>query len=366
MTERIAAAAIMETSRGTQSLMDNALSRFRHLNQTYKTVFGVHLDADILIPSSLVDGNASALPSPPTPVPLFARFHGGGLITGYSIIPDWMAAWNFTWALSHNAVVVLPNYRLMPEANGADILDDLRDFWTWVADQGKDGLLAFVQEQTGGRVALDLGRVIAMGESAGGWCSVQSGFLAEQLQHSGVELRGVIAQYPMLDMEDDWFNVAGHRADEKFIGIPVFPKSFVDDHLADVQRRRLEGGNSALVVPFAKPPDRVDLMVAAFQHGMFKQFFKGELDEVPDECYPFRRLVGLKRYPPLLMTHGTTDGAVKHEGSQRFAERLRKAVAGVEVRLETGEGDHGFDKMVGWEDGWLNDAVRWFEEKARI
>jgi hypothetical protein len=27
---------------------------------------------------------------------------------------------------------VTPDYRLMPEANGSEILDDVEDFWTWV------------------------------------------------------------------------------------------------------------------------------------------------------------------------------------------------------------------------------------------
>jgi acetyl esterase/lipase len=27
--------------------------------------------------------------------------------------------------------VVTPDYRLIPEANGGDIIDDVNDFWTW-------------------------------------------------------------------------------------------------------------------------------------------------------------------------------------------------------------------------------------------
>ena len=35
--------------------------------------------------------------------------------------------------LKHGAVYVQPDYRLLPEANGEEVLDDIDDFWTWLA-----------------------------------------------------------------------------------------------------------------------------------------------------------------------------------------------------------------------------------------
>ena len=53
----------------------------------------------------------------------------------------------------------------MPEANAADILEDVDDFWTWVREK----LSGVVAGLAGGdtEAALDLTKVLVTGESAG-------------------------------------------------------------------------------------------------------------------------------------------------------------------------------------------------------
>jgi acetyl esterase/lipase len=67
---------------------------------------------------------------------------------------------------------VAGDYRLMPESNGLDIMEDLSDFWKWV----RDGSLQRHLNSFKPGVEADLSKVLAYGESAGGTLAIQSGF----------------------------------------------------------------------------------------------------------------------------------------------------------------------------------------------
>lgn len=57
-----------------------------------------------------------------------------------------------------------PNYRLLPEASGQDVLQDMDDFWNWLHTGG----LAQSLKGTGhGYIIPDLERILMLGESAG-------------------------------------------------------------------------------------------------------------------------------------------------------------------------------------------------------
>lgn len=79
---------------------------------------------------------------------------------------DWCPAWIIELALKHNAVLVQPDYRLLPEADGEQILDDMVDFWAWL---GRD-LPSIIQENG---IEVDMDRVLVSGESAGGYLALQ-------------------------------------------------------------------------------------------------------------------------------------------------------------------------------------------------
>jgi acetyl esterase/lipase len=71
--------------------------------------------------------------------------------------------------------VVSPAYRLLPEASGGDVLDDVKDFWVWV----RSTLASEITAQWS-HVQLEVDRVAAFGESAGGYLSLQSAFLCPE------------------------------------------------------------------------------------------------------------------------------------------------------------------------------------------
>lgn len=68
------------------------------------------------------------------------------------------------YSLIHSAIIVQPNYRLLPEARGLDIMEDLSDFWKWVH---ADLQLFFSECKTKDNLEVDESRILVYGDSAG-------------------------------------------------------------------------------------------------------------------------------------------------------------------------------------------------------
>jgi Tfp pilus assembly PilM family ATPase len=63
------------------------------------------------------------------------------------------------YSILHSAIIVSPDYQMLPEANGMDIMQDLSDFWQWV-DQD-------LQKQLATGIEVDLDKILLEGGSAG-------------------------------------------------------------------------------------------------------------------------------------------------------------------------------------------------------
>lgn len=85
-------------------------------------------------------------------------------VTGSSLFPGWFSKWVLDFAAENGAVIISPDYRLLPEIKGRDILSDLRAFWSWVQSGGPQRHLAAVGQS---KVSLDITRLLLLGESAG-------------------------------------------------------------------------------------------------------------------------------------------------------------------------------------------------------
>lgn len=107
-------------------------SNFTILTTPYKTVLGHQIITDILIPSHLTN-KSSSIPTEGSPLrPVLLRIHGGGLVGASSLFPDFFAPWHLELASRHSALIVSPNYRLLPESSVEEILSDIDDLWAWV------------------------------------------------------------------------------------------------------------------------------------------------------------------------------------------------------------------------------------------
>lgn len=83
-------------------------------------------------------------------------------MTGSRDDEEWFSCWLVEYAVAQSAVFVSPDYRLLPEAKGIDMLKDMDDFWKWV----QTDLPGIVAARTGNS-EVDLESVVVAGESAG-------------------------------------------------------------------------------------------------------------------------------------------------------------------------------------------------------
>lgn len=140
------------------------------------------------------------------------RWHGGFLIAGARLYMPFFPQWLFDFSRTRGAVLVVPDYHLLPEASSLDILTDVADFWAWTQ---RDLPIELARLAPG--YAVDLTRLGVVGESAGGYLSVQSALL-----HPEVGIKAVIASYPVLDVDSRFFLEAYNKP---ILGTPQQPVS---------------------------------------------------------------------------------------------------------------------------------------------
>ncbi|KAK9789993.1 putative Alpha/Beta hydrolase protein [Seiridium cardinale] len=93
------------------------LPLFHVCNAYYKAVNHQPIGVHVLIPRELPKGKR----------PLLVRIHGGAFSEGTS--DSWLRPLIIELALKRKGILVSPDYRLKPEAQFTDIIDDMRDFW---------------------------------------------------------------------------------------------------------------------------------------------------------------------------------------------------------------------------------------------
>lgn len=136
---------------------------FHRVDVAYRVINGVPIEATILTPLKISKSREN---SRTKPQPVLVRWHGGGFIVGHRMYEPWFAQWLLDLAIDHGAIIVTPDYRLLPESNGADILSDVAHFWRWMQRD-----LAKVMEGEN-LPRPDLSNVLCCGESSGGFISV--------------------------------------------------------------------------------------------------------------------------------------------------------------------------------------------------
>lgn len=306
----------------------NRFDSFNHFKTTYKTINGHGIDVNLLIPKDAKPGKH----------PLIVKFHGGGLVLGEAMYPDWFAAWFVPFITRNNAITILPNYRLIPEHNGKDIKEDLRDFWLWFGSE----LAGFVTEKAPG-IEPDFQKLLVSGESAGGLMALQSAIFGPE-----GKIKALLTQYPMTNA------LRGKGPDSDFFGMKAPGPEYIDQYMASVK--------PGTVLSSSVPYERVPLANALTAYGRWLEFYGKE-----PELLPITSVERVKAFPPALIIHGEQDTAVSVEDSRAFVRKVESVLgkeAARDVKLITSEGEHGFD-VESLEDGvpGLKDGLKWVESK---
>lgn len=303
-------------------------SRFEPFNITthpYKIVNGQEIDLHVLLPKNIHTGKR----------PIMIHLHGGFLITGDALYPDWSAQWALNYQLQHSAIRISANYRLLPESNGLEIISDISDLLGWVEID-----LPLYLNRIGSSITPDLEKLIIYGESAGGYLAIQAGLMRPQL------VKAVIAAYPVTYWDSDWYSKAS--TDKSPFGAPQLPRSVIDDHVASIK--------PGTIVTKATPPARLPIAMAALQHGLF-----GKLLGEGDSLRPDRVLAKMskeEKVPYLYVYHGKQDSAVPCEQSVRYLGEWKDKFGEESAIGEFQDGEHGFDGEAKLEDKWMQRGLK--------
>ncbi|KAK9489517.1 Alpha/Beta hydrolase protein [Lipomyces doorenjongii] len=230
-------------------------SQFDTREVTYKVFNDQPIKAYVMVPKSLPSGT----------YPILVTFHGG-----FHVSPVYIKG---NYALLNSAIIVTPDYRLIPESNGLDILDDIA-----------------------GIVKAHLSKIIVHGASAGGHLATISEFTQPFI-------KAIFAVYPGMGIN--------RKGESQILGAPTIPKHFLDDHL-----KAMEPGK---ILTAADPPERMVIGLSLLQQKRKAEFFGTD-----ERLFAMKVLEKLDTVPFTLLLRGEDDSAVPVDYSIKVAEAIKE------------------------------------------
>jgi acetyl esterase/lipase len=236
--------------------------------------------------------------------PAVMRIHGGALMGGSR---KQFSGSLFSGLLGLGYVIVSVDYRLAPETKVPGVIEDLQDAYRWMRKQGSD------------QFGIDPGRISVMGESAGGYLTLMTGFSLEPRPLA------LVSYYGYGDIDGPWLS----QPSEFYRKQPLVPKE-----------EALKGVGQAVI---SEPRNRGPFYLYCRQQGIWPLEVSGhDPHKEPkwfDPYCPIRNVT--KAYPPTLLIHGTEDTDVPYEQSKKMAAKLAEVGVEHELMTVTGAG-HGF------------------------
>lgn len=288
------------------------------------------------------------------PRPVIVNWHGGYLVGGHGLYPPIFPQFIINLALKHSAVIISPDYTLLPHQDGlAAIQDDILAFHSWLNCQ----LPELLEKRVPGAF-IDVSRLLVHGASAGGYVALAHA-LAEPAAIGALSL-----SYPMIDFDTDWWKkgIKAVNAPNPFhYPDEAFPAND-DDVKARIETYRNGPRESVTGI------DRVAVGMWIARIGLFHDVFNpnGRLDENELVWLNRRVKTGARLPERIWVLHGSGDTAVPPDTSTLFAAVME--AQGRKVRLDMVDGkEHGFDMAAsenwqGANDPLILEATAWLAE----
>jgi acetyl esterase/lipase len=260
---------------------------------------------------------------------------------GDSLYMDFWPWWLSDLAIKENAIIISPNYRLLPGSTSSEIYHDIDDFWSWVHSPSLTALLAAHSTPT----SADISRVLSFGESAGGLLSL---YLA--LAHPD-EVRSCTAAYPWVDPCSE--ACVKPRTVMPF-GVTI-PESVVRETLDTVVPGTVESS--------VTDQGRLGFMLGVFTHGTIGGIYERGVEGLEREV----RFPGVKieqegvRVPVggIAIIHGRQDSVVPVRDVEKFIKRAKEVFGDEKIVFTVEEGEHGFDGDLRFEEvAWLQETFK--------
>lgn len=240
--------------------------------------------------------------------PVIAWFHGGALINGNRerVNPSVLKL-----AEEKGYALVSFDYRLAPETKLPALISDIEAAFQWLANDGAK------------QFHLDPQRIVAAGESAGGYLALVTGYRVSPRP------KAIAALYGYGSLTGDWYSQPSPhpRHNEKKISQEEALAQSDGIVVSDHTKRR---GSGSVIYTYYR------------QQGTWPEEVSGfDRATVAEQIVPYEPLKNVTAdYPPTFLAHGTADTDVPYEESKKFSDALEKN--GVSHQLITIEhGEHG-------------------------
>nr|A0A345BJN2.1 RecName: Full=Probable carboxylesterase clz11; AltName: Full=Squalestatin S1 biosynthesis cluster protein clz11; AltName: Full=Zaragozic acid A biosynthesis cluster protein 11 [Curvularia lunata]AXF50645.1 hydrolase [Curvularia lunata] len=188
-----------------------------------------------------------------------------------------------------DAIIVSPDYRLLPEATGADIFDDVEAFWNWLHTS-----LPSLAQSYSWQAQPDLTRILCVGQSGGGSMAVHSALL-----HPEYSIKVIVSLYAPLYHNVPNLTVPRPR---RILGtMPPPPRKaegLIRSYIKQSKGSVRTGGN---------PFDMWELLLCLLQQGRLISLMNIKPDSRLDTPFLLRQVGKL---PPLWLIHGEDDSVV--------------------------------------------------------
>ncbi|KAF2119459.1 Alpha/Beta hydrolase protein [Lophiotrema nucula] len=338
----------------------NRFTGFHLIEKSYKKdKFGQDIKVYMLIPDEVWNSTMKQ-----ESVNLHVRFHGGGFTTGSGAYKTWWAQHVVNLCKEENAISIAPNYSLMPEATGKELLEDVDAFWKWF-QEGQ--LLEWLRSLNGKKMAnvkVNLDNILLSGDSAGGFLCVYSWLTANDALVK--KFKVMYLQYPMLRQYTrnetgayQGYNITKEVAEARVL---ANEKEIDDMRTKGTLRFRSdsippEGMDSAHMMSTTK----VNKDGTSSVYSTWKRMF-GE-DDILERIEKMAKFP--KPYPKIFISHGIADKNCPCEETIAFQELLHEKVGADKITIaveKIPDAAHAFDydldeKSVEWL-GRLVDRVR--------
>lgn len=311
---------------------ENSLKLLEHFHAyrvAYKYINSQPIHAFFVIPKELPKG----------PRPLLVRYHGGGWTEGEaeaSLRPFFLEM-----ALKHGAVILTPDYRLRPEHEITEGLDDLRSFWQWIEQRDAQQVV----HKSYPDLELDVNNLLVGGESAGGYLTLQTALLPL----TKLPINILFVQYPVADVAG-CINPPDLDGDEvPGAWLHPYPYSVVEEHLAALKPGK--------ICTRAKFGGRMTLHFALTHAGRL-------VDISGDKAWldPMSSLDTAGPLPPILLYHSKEDEAIPWQHTERWASKAKKLQPDVPLHLTWQTGTHTFDANHTMATPWLKEPLEFVQK----
>jgi acetyl esterase/lipase len=244
--------------------------------------------------------------------PVIVWIHGGALIMGNRDLENREDITRFllAFAKAEGCAVVSIDYRLAPETKLPDIISDIEEAFRWLASD--DGAKQF---------HLDPRRIVVVGESAGGYLTLVTGYRVRP------KPKALVALYGFGDLIGDWSSK---------------PNPYPYYNLRKISREEAESQTDGTVISDSdeRKGDGGLIYMYYRQNGLWPQEVSGfARSTIADKITPFEPIRNVTpSWPPTLLIHGTRDTDVPYEQSELMAKKFKeKGVPSTLIPIEHGE-----------------------------